>query len=117
MIEEVNIDVDTSNIVRDVGELMERFEFDKALNSIFAFIDTLNQLIQEKKLWENKNKEDLYELVTGIRVVTVLLWPFIPDTSEKIAERFGFEISLKELKEPLKNIKIKKGEILFKKIK
>jgi len=116
LIEEANINIYTLNIVEDVSKLIERFEFDKALNSIFAFIDTLNQLIQEKKLWENKNKKDLYELVTGIRVVTVLLWPFIPETSEKIAERFGFKISLEELKKPLKNIKIKKGEILFRKI-
>jgi methionyl-tRNA synthetase len=116
LIEEANIDVHTSSIVKDVSELIDRFEFDKALNSIFAFIDTLNQLIQEKKLWENKNKKDLYELVTGIRVVTVLLWPFIPETSEKIAKRFGFKISLEELKKPLKSIKIKKGKILFRKI-
>ena len=116
LIEKANVDVDTSNIVRDVSELIERFEFDKALNSIFAFIDTLNQLIQEKKIWETRNKKDIYELVTGIRVVTVLLWPFIPSTSEEIAKRFGFKISLEELKKPLKNIKVKKGEILFEKI-
>ncbi len=116
LVEKADVDVHTSNIVREVSELIERFEFDKALNSIFAFIDTLNQFIQDKKLWENKNKKDIYEVVSGIRVVTVLLWPFIPKTSEEIARRFGFKISLKDLKKPLKAVKIKKGEILFKKI-
>ncbi len=116
LIEKADVDVHVSNIVEEVSDLIDRFEFDKALNSIFAFIDTLNQFIQNKKLWENKNKKDIYELVSGIRVVTVLLWPFIPETSEEIARRFGFKISLKELDRPLKATKIKKGEILFRKI-
>ena len=115
LIEKANIDVVTGNIVRDFSELMNRFEIDKALNLIFAFIDTLNQLIQDKKLWENKNKKDIYEVVSGIRLITVLLWPFIPSTSEKIAKQFGFKISLEELNKSLKNTKIKKGGILFKK--
>ena len=115
LIEKANIDVITGNIVRDFSELMDRFELDKALNLIFAFIDTLNQLIQDKKLWENKNKKDIYEVVSGIRLITVLLWPFIPSTSEKIAKQFGFKISLEELNKSLKNTKIKKDGILFKK--
>jgi methionyl-tRNA synthetase len=112
----VDINVDTSHFVRDVSESIERFEVDKALTSIFAFIDMLNQFVQEKKIWETRDKKDIYELVTGIRAITVLLWPFIPDTSDKIAEQFGFKISLEDLKKPLKNIKITKSEILFKKI-
>ena len=114
--DKVDIDVDASNIVREVAESIERFEFDKALNLIFAFVDTLNQFVQERKIWETRDKKDLYELVTGIRVVTVLLWPFIPETSEKIAKIFNFNISLEDLKKPLKGIKIKKADILFKKI-
>ena len=114
--DKVNIDVDTSTIVKDVSDHIERYELDKALSSIFAFIDTLNQFIQEKKIWENKDKDDIYEVVSGIRVVTVLLWPFIPETSEEIANRFGFKISLEDLEKPLRSVKIKKGKPLFKKI-
>jgi methionyl-tRNA synthetase len=114
--EKIDVDIHISNVVRDVSKLMEQFEFDKALNSIFAFIDVLNQFVQDGKIWETGSKEDLFELVTGIRLITVLLWPFIPETSEKIAKQFGFKISLKELDKPLKITKIKKGEILFKKI-
>jgi len=54
--------------------------------------------------------------VTGLRVVATFLWPIIPETSEKIAEQFGFKISLKDLEKPLRITKIKKSEILFKKI-
>ncbi len=114
--DKVNIHVDTSNLVSDVTQLIERFEFDKALATIFAFIDMLNQFVQEKKIWETRNKEDIYELVTGIRTITVLLWPFLPETSEKIAKIFNFKISLEELGKQLKDVKIKKSAILFKKI-
>jgi len=114
--EKIDVDIHISNVVRDVSELIERFEFDKALNLIFAFIDTLNQWVQDKKIWETGSKEDLFELVTGIRTASILLWPFIPETSEKIAKTFGFKISLDEVKKPLKVIKVKKSEILFKKI-
>ncbi len=114
--EKINVDIDISNVVRDISELIERFEFDKALNSIFAFIDTLNQWVQDKKIWETGSKEDLFELSTGIRLAAILLWPFIPETCEKISKTFGFKISLDEIGKPLKVIKIKKGEILFKKI-
>ncbi|MCH7568372.1 MAG: methionine--tRNA ligase [Nanoarchaeota archaeon] len=116
-IEKVDVNIHTSNIVEDFKESIERYELDKALNTIFAFIDTLNQWIQDKKPWETHSKKDLYELVTGIRLIAILLSPFIPETSEKIAKTFNFKISLKELDKPLKIGKIKKSEILFKKIK
>ena len=112
----INVDIHISNVVRDVSELIERFEFDKALNLIFAFIDTLNQWVQDKKIWETGSKEDLFELATGIRLATILLWPFIPETCERISKTFGFKISLSDIEKPLKVIKIKKSEILFKKI-
>ncbi|HKZ33658.1 MAG TPA: methionine--tRNA ligase [Candidatus Nanoarchaeia archaeon] len=114
----INVDVHIENVVRDISQLIENYEFDKALNSIFAYIDMFNQWIQQWKSWENREK-DLYELATGIRLVAILLWPFIPQTSEKIAKRFGFRVgvgTLKDLEKPLKAVKIKKGEILFKKI-
>lgn len=111
------VHVETNNILKNFSGHMEKYEFDKALNSIFAFIDTLNQFVQESKPWETKNKKDLYELVSGIRLATILLSPFVPETSDKIAKQFGFKISLEDLEKQLDDkTKIKKGEILFKKI-
>lgn len=105
----------------EIKSMMDHFEFDKALNGIFAFIDLCNEYIQSKKPWETHDKKVLYELADSIKAIAILLWPFIPETSEKIAGQFGFEIksgSLKDLEKPLKigKDKIKKGGILFKKI-
>ena len=112
----IDVDIHISNVVEDVKKFIYKLEFEKALNSIFAFIDTLNQFVQDRKIWETKDKKDLFELVTGIRLVSILLSPFIPETSEKIAKLFKFKISLDELDKPLKNLKIKKAPILFQKI-
>ncbi|GBE20541.1 methionine--tRNA ligase [archaeon BMS3Abin17] len=102
--------------IKKIEKLFEDYEFDKALNEIFAFIDVCNEYIQAKKPWETKDKKVLYELADSIKAIGILLYPFIPSTSEKIAKQFGFKIDFKEIKKLLKIKKIKKSEILFKKI-
>jgi len=102
--------------LKEVKNHFSNYELHKALESIFAYIDKCNEYIQEKKPWETQDKKVLYELVFAIRNLAILLSPFIPETSEKIAKTFNFKINLKDLDKPLKISKIKKSEILFKKI-
>lgn len=100
---------------------MANFEPDRALAGIFGFIDACNEYIQEKQPWklEGKPKDEvLYSLVDSIRIVSVLLWPFIPSASKKINEQFSFPApDLKNAKfNKAKSGRIKQAEILFKKI-
>ena len=91
--------------LKEIEKHFDNYEIDKALNEIFAFIDTCNEYVQNKKPWEAscENREKiLYELVESIKEIARLLWPFIPETSEKITKQFSG--------------KIKKEEILFRKI-
>ncbi len=99
-----------------IERYIDNYELDKALNEIFAFVDVCNLYVQDKKPWETHDKKVLYELVDSIKAIAILLWPFIPETSEKIAKQFSFKIAFSEIKKPLKAGKIKKGGILFKKI-
>jgi methionyl-tRNA synthetase len=90
----------------DIGEIenkMDNYEFDKVLNEIFSFVDSCNEYVQKNKIWETKDKKKLYELKESILKISELLWPFIPETSEKIKKQFSAK-------------KIKKSNILFKKI-
>lgn len=101
-----------------IKKLMDNFEVDKALEEIFAFIDKCNEFVQEKKPWETHDSKVLYELADSIKAIATLLYPFIPESCEKIAKQFGFEIkSIEDIEKPLKESKIIKGEILFQKIK
>jgi methionyl-tRNA synthetase len=102
--------------LKEIEKYFERYELDKALSEIFSFIDTCNEYVQSKKPWETQDKKVLYELCDSIKAVGILLSPFIPTTSEKIAKQFGFKIDYKEIEKPLKIGKIKKLEILFKKV-
>ncbi len=102
--------------LKEIEKHFEKYEIDKVLNEIFAFIDKCNEYIQGKKPWETHDTKVLYELADSIKAIGILLFPFIPSTGEKIAKQFGFEIDYEEIKKPLKNNKIKKSEILFKKI-
>ena len=88
--------------LKEIEKYFEEYKIDRALNEIFAFIDLCNEYVQEKKPWETHDKKVLYELVESIKEIGKLLFPFIPETSEKITKQFSG--------------KIKKGEILFKKI-
>jgi len=89
--------------LKEIEKHLDKFETDKALNEIFAFVDVCNEYVQNKKPWETKDKNVLFELKESILKIAELLWPFIPETSEKITRQFSAT-------------KIKKGEILFKKI-
>jgi methionyl-tRNA synthetase len=102
--------------LKEIEKLLNNYELDKALNGIFLFVDVCNEYIQRKKPWETSDKKVLYELADSIKAIAVLLWPFIPFTSEKIANQFRFKIDYKTIRIPLKISKIKKSEVLFKKI-
>lgn len=102
--------------LKDIEKSMENFELDKALASIFSFVDICNEYIQEKKPWETHDKKVLYEILDSIKAIAILLYSFIPSTCEKISSQLGFELKYKEINIPLSVKEIKKGEILFRKI-
>ena len=102
--------------LKEIEKHIENYELDKALSLIFDFIDACNEYVQENKLWETKDKKKLYEVADSIKAVTILLWPFVPASAEKIAAQFGFEIKFDNIETPLIITKIKKAEILFRKI-
>jgi len=103
--------------LEEIEKLFENYEIDKALALIFEFIDSCNLYVQENELWKSHDKKKLFELCDSIKAIGILLWPFIPEASEKIAKTLGLEIkSIKQIEKPLEASKIEKSEILFKKI-
>ncbi len=107
--------LDSSSVIKRVSTHFEKLELDKALNELFTFIDLLNEYTQHKKPWESKDTKVLYQLCNGIKDATILLSPFIPETAEKIAHVFHFELTWKALQTPVAITKVKKAPILFQK--
>jgi methionyl-tRNA synthetase len=111
---------DKINII-GIEQKMEKLDLHGALDDIMTSVRYCNKYINDKKPWtlEGKELEEvLYNLLEAIRISNILLYPFIPTTSDKIIAKLGTEkpffIDCKFRKEF--NDKLTKGDLLFKKV-
>ena len=76
-----------------------KLAFHKTLISIWNFINTTNKYIVEKEPWllakdphaRERLETVIYNLLEALRVIAVLIYPFMPDTSGKIMSRIGIK--------------------------
>ena len=76
---------------------MNKLEIPKALDTIFDLFRSCNKYIDDTTPWilaKDENKKErlatvLYNLIESIRIGTVLLKPFMPDTAEKIFKQIN----------------------------
>ncbi|MEE9176445.1 MAG: methionine--tRNA ligase [Thermodesulfobacteriota bacterium] len=75
---------------------MNEIAFHKALVSLWDFIGDVNKYVDESAPWtlaKEKNEERLgtvlWTIVQAIGAVTILIYPFMPESAEKIWERLG----------------------------
>ena len=77
---------------------MEKFQFHNALEEIFKVIQRANKYIDENAPWALAKDMDangarlaavLYNLLEAVRVCTVLLIPFMPESCDKIFAQIG----------------------------
>lgn len=103
-----------------INQYMERFELHHAINEIFNFIKSVNKYINEKEPWKlsgSKLKGVLYNLLESLRVIAILIYPFMPETAEKICKQLGVSLGgLEDLKFKAFKGKPKKGGLLFRKV-
>ncbi len=107
--------------IKKIQEYMDKYELHNALNEIWRFVNECNKHVNEEKIWDMKKEvmeEHLYTVLESIRVLSLLLSPFIPNTSEEINKQLGVKLgNFKDCRFGLiKNYTVKKGGILFKKI-
>jgi len=101
---------------------MERLELHHALMDIFNFMRSVNKYINEKEPWklEGKAKEQvLYNLLESLRVISILVSPFMPQTAEKLSSQLGVKLgTFRDLRFRSKwTGNPRKGEHLFRKVK
>jgi len=106
--------------LKKMSSKMEKLELHHALDEVFNFVRACNAYINEKEPWKLEGKElgnVLYNLLEGLRIIAILIEPFIPETSEKINKQLGVKAGLlKDAKFRAFKGKPKKGEHLFKKV-
>jgi methionyl-tRNA synthetase len=91
-------------------DAMNKWRFDRALESVWQFIAFCDQEISDRQPWSmikaGKAKEVndfLYHLAESLRHIAVMVWPMMPDTAEKIFIQLGLNVS-DELAKPLSEL-------------
>ncbi len=96
-----DFDEDLKKVVMEtpskVEELMDKLQFSTALADIWKTVSRTNKYIDETMPWklakdENSRErlaEVLYDLAESIRIISILIQPFMPETPEKIWHQLG----------------------------
>jgi methionyl-tRNA synthetase len=97
------LSADFAGLPERVSALLDRAELTAALDEIWQRVRRLNRYVEEQAPWllakEEGRAQDLDRvlrtLVEGLRSVTVLLWPYIPASAERLLAALGApELSL-----------------------
>lgn len=113
-----------------VEELMNDLKISDAIDAIWRLIDRANKYIDETSPWVLAKDEStrarlssvIYNLCETIRIISVLISPFIPSTSPKINAQLGIDDSLTTWESIQKfngikpGTKVKRGEVIFPRI-
>ncbi|HSJ17449.1 MAG TPA: methionine--tRNA ligase [Solirubrobacterales bacterium] len=84
-------------LVERVEELLDHAELTQALGEIWDRVRRLNRYVEESRPWNLAKDEPnaaeldrvLYSLVEGVRVLALLLHPYMPSTSDRLLEALG----------------------------
>ncbi len=111
-----------NKVFEEANAFMQKYEWHRAVETVWAFLHACNKYVNDQAPWQQQDKERLatvlYVVVESLRLASILTWPFIPATAEKITAQLGQKLG------NFKKAKFKRStkgtllqpEILFKKI-
>jgi len=106
--------------VKKISRSMDDFKLSQALEEIWQVVRETNRYINETEPWKLSGRplsNVLYNLLERIRIIAILISPFLPNTSEEIFRQLGIKPqTLKDCKFKSLRGKVRKGNYLFKKI-
>ncbi|MCX7923759.1 MAG: methionine--tRNA ligase [Clostridia bacterium] len=130
-----DFDEDLKKIVMEtpikVEELLDKLQFNTALTEIWKAVSRTNKYIDETAPWilakDESNKARLagvmYNLAESIRIISILIQPFMPQTPEKIWGQLGLKNDETVSWESAKvwgryphGASVNKGEVIFPRI-
>jgi methionyl-tRNA synthetase len=91
------LEPDLGGIAERVRERFDRQDVSGALDEIWQVVRRLNRYVQDEQPWQLSKDEAqaerldqvLYSLAEGLRVVSVLVHPVIPESAQKLLEALG----------------------------
>lgn len=114
--------IEESQMYDALNELMQKFEWSKAIDKVWGFLRNCNKYINDTEPWKLKDNPGrlgtiLYTLTECLRIASIYISPFLPETAEKISKQLGQKLGKGKDSKFKKNTKgtIPQPEILFKK--
>ena len=108
--------------VHKVDAFMENLNFSNALEEVWKLIRRTNKYVDETMPWKEENADRLdtilYNLSESLRIVSILIKPFMVRTSDEIRKQLGIDEEVvwdnaKEWGLLIEGTKVKKGGIIF----
>ncbi|MBT8374750.1 MAG: methionine--tRNA ligase [Deltaproteobacteria bacterium] len=96
------LEADAMTAVDEVEKKMEIFAFHNALEAIWVFIGCMNKYIDvnapwvlaKKKSAQEQLKTIIYNLLEGLRIISGMIYPVMPDTALMMQKHLGMDISV-----------------------
>ncbi|MCP4345036.1 MAG: methionine--tRNA ligase [Desulfobacterales bacterium] len=91
------LEADASKAIAEFEKNMEEFAFHKALMAVWELIGRMNKYIDVTAPWELAKKKSsrkqlevvMYHLIEGLRIVSGLIYPAMPDTASAMQKYLG----------------------------
>ena len=103
------------NLSGELGILMEQNHLDRALKRIMEFSSFFNQYFQHKEPWKKGpgTANCVFLSVNAARSMAIALFPFLPESSQRIWVQLGFSGKVNENKwDAISDIGVKSGHVL-----
>jgi methionyl-tRNA synthetase len=123
-------DADLAPLIKEtpteVAHALEKMQFNVALTKTWELIAAANKYINDNKPWAIEDSAALasvlYNLLETVRIIAILIRPFMPSTSDKIFKQLGMDGHAVRWSDAARwgvikpNTVVRKGEILFTKV-
>ncbi len=112
----LGLKTDALNTIEAFEKAMESFAFHKSLIAIWEFISRMNKYVDVMAPWElakkKANKKQLevviYNLLEGLRILSGLIYPIMPDTAKTMQNHLGIDPSVIDQEKPFYNLDLLK---------
>ncbi|MGD2270940.1 MAG: methionine--tRNA ligase [Desulfobacterales bacterium] len=96
---QLGLHAEAAKAVEEFDRTMHMFAFHKALMAIWEFIGRMNKYVDVTAPWELAKKKSsrkqlealIYNLLEGLRIISGLIYPVIPDTAKKMQKHLGLD--------------------------
>jgi methionyl-tRNA synthetase len=127
MYSDSNILQEASSLLDQVKKELDSFQFNRMLEVLVQFADSLNVYIDQKAPWKLKHSDMreaekvLYITLEAARYLSIMLLPFIPESAEKMLDQLNVPKDQRSFKNltmefALKGSAINEPQVLFQKI-